>query len=137
MATTIETVITFWFETVSPQQWWKTDLTLDETIKSQFGQLHQQAIAGELFLWRQSPEGRLAEIIILDQFSRNLYRGNAKAFASDPMALVLAQEAVRPQIDQALPLVQRAFIYMPYMHSESLVIHEQALRLLCPSGEYE
>jgi uncharacterized protein (DUF924 family) len=82
-----------------------------------------------LFEWRATPEGRLAEIIVLDQFSRNLFRDSPLAFASDDMALVLAQEAVRTGADQALPQQQRLFLYMPYMHSESRRIHAIALSL--------
>ena len=77
---------------------------------------------------------RLAEIIILDQFSRNIHRGTPDAFAADPLALALAQEAVSSGADQALPVSRRAFLYMPFMHSESQAIHELAVRLFSASG---
>jgi uncharacterized protein (DUF924 family) len=83
----------------------------------------------ELFEWRSSPAGRLAEIIVLDQFSRNLFRDDARAFAADPLALALAQEAVAAGADLALTKVERSFLYMPYMHSESRAIHVVAERL--------
>ena len=120
------TVLRFWFEELAPAQWWRVDAELDTRIRRQFGALHLAASAGELFEWRASPEGRLAEIIVLDQFSRNLHRGTPAAFACDPMALALAQEAVRVEADLPLPTQQRAFLYMPYMHSESAAIHVQA-----------
>jgi uncharacterized protein (DUF924 family) len=122
-------VLKFWFEELTPQQWWRVDASLDETIRQRFGELHRAAHAGELFGWRELPEGRLAEIIVLDQFSRNVYRGTPLAFASDPSALVLAQEAVRVGADLVLSDIQRAFLYMPYMHSESALIHVEAERL--------
>jgi uncharacterized protein (DUF924 family) len=92
------------------------------------------ARAFELHAWRIRPEGRLAEIIILDQFSRNIHRGTPDAFAADQLALALAQEAVSSGADQALPVSRRAFLYLPFMHSESPAIHERAVRLFSASG---
>lgn len=119
-------ILHFWFEELSPAQWWRVDLELDQRIKMRFSEVHQSAAAGELFEWRASPLGRLAEVIILDQFSRNMFRGTAHAFVFDPIALVLAQEGVRVGADLALNSQQRAFFYLPYMHSESSKIHHQA-----------
>ena len=115
----IEEVLSFWFEQNGPKRWWTRDPQFDAEIRSRFGALHGRAVLGELHGWRDTPEGRLAEIIVLDQFSRNLYRDDARAFAADGMALALAQEAVRVGADQAVPPVQRQFFYMPYQHSES------------------
>ena len=84
------TILSFWFEELQPAQWWRVDAALDERIRTQFGALHQAAHAGELAAWRDQPDGRLAEIIVLDQFSRNIHRGTPLAFACDPMALALA-----------------------------------------------
>ena len=91
--------------------------------------LLERAARCELWAWRGTPEGRLAEVLVLDQFSRNAWRDTARAFAQDPLALALAQEAVAGGHDLALPPPRRAFLYMPYMHSESLAVHEEALRL--------
>ena len=122
-------VITFWFEELEPTQHFKKSDELDSRIKKQFLSTWHLIMAGETDHWRASAVGRLAEIIVLDQFSRNMFRNSAKAFASDPIALVLAQEAVRAQVDQHLEDRQRAFVYMPYMHSESKQVHEQAMIL--------
>ncbi|NHI00482.1 DUF924 family protein [Oceanimonas sp. MB9] len=122
-------VLEFWFEELIPAQWWRKDAVLDTAIAERFGQLHRRACQGELFEWRVSAPGRLAEIIVLDQFSRNIYRGEPNAFAADGMALVLAQEAIAQGADQALSQQQRLFLYLPFMHSESLNIHDQALAL--------
>ena len=125
----IEQVLSFWFERHGPDQWWAKDPAFDEAIRSEFGALHASAVLGELHEWREAPEGRLAEIIVLDQFSRNLYREDPRAFACDGMALALAQEALRARADRAVPLERRKFFYMPYEHSESHLIHEIAVRL--------
>ncbi|MEH6388747.1 DUF924 family protein [Pseudomonas profundi] len=127
-------VLNFWFNELKPAMWWKKDPQLDRLIVDCFGAVHGQAIRGELFSWRESAEGRLAEIIVLDQFSRNIYRDRPQAFAWDGMALVLAQEAITEKADQNLTLDQRSFMYMPFMHSESLVIHEQAMQLFSIKG---
>ena len=131
-----ESVLQFWFKEISPAQWWKVDAEFDRLIVDRFSDLHARAVQSELFEWRDSPQGRLAEIIVLDQFSRNIYRGNKLAFAADPLALALAQEAVAAQADSKLPEQQRVFMYMPYMHSESKAIHEVAERLFKESGNY-
>ena len=127
-------VLDFWFNTLTPQQWFLKDAQLDETIRRTFGHLLQQAATCELYDWRTGPYGRLAEIIVLDQFSRNIHRDTAQAFQQDPLALALAQEAVALEADKALKIVERSFLYMPYMHSESAVIHEQALQLFDQPG---
>jgi uncharacterized protein (DUF924 family) len=92
----------------------------------------------ELFPWRATPESRLAEILVLDQFSRNVYRDTTRAFTQDALALALAlalaQELVANGQDHSLPTAQRVFAYMPYMHSESALIHEQALALFAQPG---
>ena len=88
----------------------------------------------ELFAWRTTPEGRLAEVLVLDQFSRNVYRDTARAFAQDALAFLLAQELVASGQDRSLPLVQRSFAYMPYMHSESALVHAQAALLFAQPG---
>ncbi|NOH28584.1 DUF924 family protein [Vibrio mediterranei] len=127
-------VLDFWFGELTPADWFSGDEALDSLIEQRFLALHNKAALGELYTWRQSPQGRLAEIIVLDQFSRNLYRGKPQSFLSDPMALVLAQEAVALGEDMKLSEEQRSFLYMPYMHSESLVVHEEAVRLFKQSG---
>ena len=122
-------VLTFWFEEIEPRQWWLVDPAFDELLRVRFSGHLQQAAAGELFVWRNCARGRLAEIIVLDQFSRNIYRGTPQAFSQDPQALVLSQEAVAGGALQALDEVERAFLLMPYMHSESRLVHVQAERL--------
>jgi len=119
-------ILTFWFQETSPKQWWQVDPAFDAFIASRFGGLLQQAARCELHGWRSTPQGRLAEVIVLDQFSRNIYRGDPRAFEADPLALALAQTAVAAGDDLALSEAERAFLYMPYMHSESPRIHAVA-----------
>ena len=127
-------VLSFWFDEINPSQWWQQNSGLDRIIKFRFGETHAQAIRCELFDWRKTAEGRLAEIIVIDQFSRNIFRGSPLSFAYDPLALALAQEAVSTNEDKALPESKRCFFYMPFMHSESLEIHSVAMDLYQRNG---
>ena len=130
-------VLTFWFETCTPQQWFMKDLAFDEVVRDKFHATHSAATCGELEHWRQTPDGRLAEVIVLDQFSRNMFRDSPQAFAYDPLALALAQEAVRQGDDMKLDIEHRSFMYMPYMHSESKKVHLAAVELFSqPGAEY-
>lgn len=129
-----ETILDFWFNQLTPAQWWMKDAELDRLITQKFASIHHQAISGELFGWCETARGCLAEVIILDQFSRNMFRDTPQSFAYDDLALLLAQEAIRRSFDQQLSLSERSFLYMPFMHSESLEIHQQALLLFAAPG---
>ena len=127
-------VLQFWFDQLTDQQHFVKDAVLDAEINSRFGATLQAAARCELFAWRVTPLGRLAEIIVLDQFSRNIYRDTPLAFAQDALALALAQELVASGQDQLLTVKHRHFAYMPYMHSESALIHAQAVHLFAQPG---
>jgi len=127
-------VLHFWFTELTPKQHYAKDAALDDAIRTRFGETLEAATRCELFAWRAMPEGRLAEVLVLDQFSRNVYRDTARAFAQDALALALAQELVASGQDRSLPLVQRSFAYMPYMHSESALVHQQAVTLFSQPG---
>ena len=129
-----DTILEFWFHEISPAQRWKADPAFDRVIVERFSAVHAQANRCELFEWRKEPQGRLAEIIVLDQFSRNMHRGSPLAFVSDPLALALAQEAVADRADLALTPEERSFLYMPYMHSESKRVHQVAEQLFRTNG---
>jgi len=128
-------ILHFWFEEIEQRQWWAKDISFDQLITDRFSDVHRRASNCELYGWRNEPEGRLAEIIVLDQFSRNMFRDTPLAFAQDPLALALSQEAIAVKADEALEPGERNFLYMPFMHSESLQIHEIAMRLFSPDGE--
>ncbi len=127
-------ILTFWFDETAPAQWWKKDDDFDRTIIERFSAVHYGATRCELFGWRKDARGRLAEIIVLDQFSRNMFRGSPRCFAQDALALALAQEAIACGADAVLTPIERSFLYMPFMHSESLKIHEVAVDLFCENG---
>lgn len=134
---TADDILHFWFVDHGPDDWFGGKAEFDAELAAKFTATHAWAAAGEAFPWRATPAGRLAEMIVLDQFSRQLNRASPKAFAQDGMALVLAQEAVAGGFDQLLEPQRRSFVYMPYMHSESLAIHEEALRLFTALGNEE
>ena len=127
-------VLQFWFGELTPEHWWRKDPVLDRRVADRFGPTLEAASRCELHAWRGTARGRLAEVIVLDQFSRNVYRDTAAAFANDALALALAQEAVARGCDLELSPAERAFLYLPWMHSESALIHEEALRLFAAPG---
>jgi len=128
-------VIQFWFHECTYEDWFGGKAEFDDRLKTRFHDTFGHVAQGEGWTWRRTPEGRLAEVIVLDQFSRQFHRGEPQAFAQDGMALVLAQEAVAGGHDQAVPAAWRMFFYMPYMHSESLAVHESALPLFAALGD--
>ena len=128
-----QNILTFWFKTIEPKQWWIKSDAFDQRIFEEFSEVHSQAIQCELAHWRSCIQGRLAEIIVLDQFSRNLYRNSAQAFANDSLAVALAQEALL-QDTSVLQNHELAFLYMPFMHSESATIHQSSLELFQQLG---
>ncbi|MBC7836793.1 DUF924 domain-containing protein [Acetobacteraceae bacterium] len=124
-----EDVIRFWFEESSPHQWFKKDDAFDQNIKAKFQGAYNDIVEGKTHSWRTTPEGRLAEVVVLDQFSRNMFRNTPKAFEHDVLALRLAEEAVAAGDDKKLPAKLRKFLYMPFMHSESPQAHTKAIWL--------
>ena len=127
-------VLEFWFGELTPEDWWRKDPALDRRIADRFSPTLEAAARCELYAWRATARGRLAEVIVLDQFSRNIHRDTAAAFANDALALALAKEAVARGCDLELPVPRRVFLYLPWMHSESALLHEQALRLFATPG---
>jgi len=122
-------ILKFWFEEVKPAQWWTKSDEFDQLIIDRYSVLYAQATRCELYQWRETAEGRLAEIIVLDQFSRNMFRGSGFAFAFDSLALALSQQALASGADQLIDEARRSFMYLPFMHSESKKIHVKALEI--------
>jgi uncharacterized protein (DUF924 family) len=127
-------ILHFWFTELTPARHFAKDPGLDALIGLRFAATLQAAARCELHAWRATPAGRLAEIVVLDQFSRNIYRDTPQAFAQDPLALALAQELVASGGDQQLPMAQRPFAYMPFMHSESRSIQARSVGLFTQLG---
>lgn len=126
---TADDVLKFWFVAHGQPDWFGAKPEFDAEIAEQFSETHGAVARGEAWRWRTAPNGRLAEIIVLDQFSRQLFRGRAEAFASDAMALALAQEAVGGGHHNFLPMPQRMFVLLPYMHAESALVQAESVRL--------
>lgn len=122
-------VLDFWFGELSEKDWFAGTEELDETISQRFTAVHQAVAAGEYWMYRTTGESLLAEVLVLDQFSRNMFRGTAQAFAYDGMALALAQQAIATGHDTDLSDQETMFLYMPFMHSESKEIHAEGLTL--------
>lgn len=122
-------VIRFWFEECTEADWFTKSDSFDLKVKERFEGLHTMAKNCELEIWRAHPLGALAEVIVLDQFSRNIFRNTPDAFATDSLALALTQRAQELGLAEKLSQTERWFLLMPYMHSESVKIHEQAVKL--------
>jgi uncharacterized protein (DUF924 family) len=133
----IAEVLRFWFGALTPKQWFAKDAALDEEIRNRFGRLYERVAHEPVGHWLDSPEGALAAVLVLDQFPRNIYRDDARAFASDAMALDIARRAITLGHDKRLDAKQRKFLYMPFMHAESAAAQTRALELFESLGEAE
>ncbi len=121
-------ILDFWFDEVGEDRHFAKDATLDDRIAERFGALRDTVLTNEAAGWRDDPDTLLAAVILLDQFSRNLFRGEAAAFAADPLALELALVGIARGDDRAMPPVRRSFLYMPLMHSEDAGVARFSLR---------
>jgi len=126
---TAEDVIRFWFVEHGMDDWFGGKPEFDAALAAEFAETHRHVAMGEAWQWRATPKGRLAEIIVLDQFSRQLHRGEAAAFAQDKMALALVQEVLAQGLDKDMTFFERMFLLLPFMHSESPVIQAESMRL--------
>ncbi|MGV6847207.1 MAG: DUF924 family protein [Marinibacterium sp.] len=123
-------VLSFWLDEVGPEGWYKQDDTLDETIRTRFETAWAAAAEGTYSLWLTYPSGALAYIILTDQFSRNMFRGSAQAFATDRAAIAAAKAAIHKGWDMRIDEPARQFFYMPLMHSENLCDQDRCVRLI-------
>jgi len=126
-------VLDFW-QTAGPAAWWRKDLKFDEEIRTRFGELHQSATSRKLDDWRSEPKSCLALVLLLDQFSRNLFRGSDKTFAQDDYGLELAKHAIANEYDKGDPKELTGFFYLPYMHSENIDDQEICVELFRKTG---
>lgn len=125
----VNNILHFWFTETKPYQWFRRDTVFDTTCRHRFGGLHRLAATNRLNVWRGQPKSALALILLLDQFSRNLFRDTPQAFAHDAMALDVAKDAIRRRFDLRFGVKERAFFYMPFMHSEDLTAQERSVSL--------
>jgi uncharacterized protein (DUF924 family) len=127
-----QAILAFWFGPVphaARGEWFRKDAAFDAAIDGQFGAAIGIALAGGFGEWCRDAEGALARVLLLDQFTRNVFRDTPRAFAGDPRALATAEEAVAQGHDRALDPFQRWFLYLPYEHSESPAMQERSLAL--------
>ena len=136
MAVGPQQVLDFWFGAPDSAEfgtqrkaWFVKDAEFDRRIVERFGPTIERALRGELDAWAQTPSGALARILLLDQFTRNAFRGDRRAFAGDAQALAAAIALVGSRQDESLPSVLRAFAYLPFEHAEGLAMQDEAIRL--------
>jgi uncharacterized protein (DUF924 family) len=124
-------ILDFWFGDRSGEraEWFRKDPAFDEAIRARFGAAVDAAIAGGYAAWTDTPRGTLALVILLDQFTRNIFRGTPRMFAGDARALALAQAAVAAGSDRALGAYERMFLYLPFEHAEDAAMQERSLAL--------
>ena len=130
-------VLRFWFDEVPPEQRFAKDAALDRTIAERFGKLRARVAADAALGWRDRPDHLLAAIVLLDQFSRNLFRDTAAAFATDDLALELARHGIAMGWDEGMPAEHRAFLYMPLMHAEDADVQAESVALFTALGDPE
>lgn len=129
MTVDVKGVLAFWFEECKPEQWYKKNADFDRTICDRFGEIHAEAAIGSLDYWAETADGCLALIIILDQFSRNIFRDDSRAFVADSKALGLTKLALDKGWVDAAEGVKAQFFLMPLMHSEDLADQEMSIPL--------
>lgn len=127
---TPDDVLAFWLDEIGPEGWYKAEDSLDQTIRDRFEEAWERAAEGGLSLWLTYPSGALAYIVLTDQFPRNMYRGTAKSFALDPVALAAAKVSISRKWDMAIDEPARQFFYLPLMHSENLCDQDRCVRLM-------
>ena len=130
-------VLRFWFEEIEPEAWYRGDEETDGTIRARFLDLHRRVSAEPIAALTADPETALAAVIVLDQFSRNIFRGTPEAFASDARALALAEAAVAAGFDLQLKGARREFLYMPFEHSEDPAVQARSVELFTALGSAE
>jgi uncharacterized protein (DUF924 family) len=129
-------VLDFWW-TAGIDKWYGGGETFDDTCRERFQNLLEIAASGELEDWEETPHGSLALLIVLDQFSRNIFRGTARAFAQDAQALAVAERAVAAGFDRCFPAPARNFFYMPFTHAENLDAQERCCDHFRTSGDQD
>jgi len=128
-------VLDFWFAEETKARWYDSTKAFDDLCRQRFGHLVAKAAKGDLAAWEQSADGALAVCLLLDQMPRNLFRGTAKAFETDPKAVAVATRAIEHGLDQKLDLERRTFLYLPFMHSENLAEQERSVALSQALGD--
>jgi uncharacterized protein (DUF924 family) len=130
----IRVILDFWFKEITPSQWWKKDVAFDELIRDRYFELFEEVKNGAHIEWLDTAQGCLARIITLDQFPRNMFREKPESFSTDHLALLSAKHALSKQFDESLNSQEKAFLYMPFMHSELQVDQAKSIELFKAAG---
>ena len=133
-------VLQFWFGDVPGERrkaWFVKDPAFDTEIRARFLELYEAAARGELEDWKNAAESALALVLVTDQFPRNMFRGKARAFSTDPIALAVAQHVISLKWDTNMRAVERMFAYLPFEHSEVLADQERSMQLFAPLGGFD
>jgi uncharacterized protein (DUF924 family) len=128
-----DTILAFWRE-AGRDKWFEKDDAFDAAIREKFLLSYEAAAAGTLSAWEATAEGALALVIVLDQFPRNMFRGDPRTYAADPLARQVANRALKRGYDQDVPAAERGFFFLPFMHSEELVDQERCVELYRAAG---
>lgn len=134
MIATAETILEFWFSDQVRPLWFNATAAFDQALTEQFQATWQAAAAGALEFWVDTPSGALALVIVLDQFPLNMFRGRPESFATEAQARTVARQAIDRGLDQALADSQKAFLYLPFMHSEDLADQDYCVALFSQAG---
>jgi uncharacterized protein (DUF924 family) len=129
-------IVSFWVE-AGPDKWFAQDESFDQAIRSRFLPTYEAGANDELAAWEESADGALALVLLLDQFPRNMFRGSARAFATDALARAVADRALSRGFDRATDPAMRSFLYLPFMHSEALIDQDRCVRLYEALGDAE
>ena len=128
-------VLHYWLDELTLEQCFEKNEAIDSTVRERFGAVHAELAGNDGAIHTEAPRELLAALIVFDQFSRNLHRGSAKAFATDPTALRLARNAIADGLDQAMTKRERIFVYLPFEHSENAADQEQSIALFAQLGD--
>jgi uncharacterized protein (DUF924 family) len=129
-------ILAFW-RAAGPDKWFEKDDAFDADIRARFLATYEVAAAGRLAAWEDDPDDALALVIVLDQFPRNMFRGDARTYAADPLARAVADRAIARAFDQRFPPIERRFFYLPFEHSENLADQERSVALCRAANDEE
>ncbi len=127
-------IVNFWFNEISPKQWWVKSTEFDQLIRDRFLPVYEQTRDGQHLQWLNSAQSCLARIIVLDQFPRNMFREKPESFQTDELALAASKHAINSGFDSEKPSNHKAFLYMPFIHSEALEDQVKAIELFTAAG---
>ena len=134
MAVTANEIINFWFDEEVKERWFNSNDAFDDRLRTLFEITYQSGVTGELDAWQETPEGALALVILFDQFPLNMYRGDIKSFETEALSREIASRAIGKEFDAEMSPMQKAFLYLPFMHSENIEDQQTGVNLFKAAG---